>query len=65
MSLAYAHYFIGWLEREIEYGPAGQSAGVLWIVSGALFIGSSGIHPNLSASHEGLLYVDHVRYVWS
>jgi hypothetical protein len=38
---------------------------VLWIVSGALFLESSGIYPNLSPSHEGMLYVDHVRYVWS
>jgi hypothetical protein len=38
---------------------------VLWIVSGDLFLGSSGIHPNLSATHERLLCVDHVRYVWS
>jgi hypothetical protein len=42
-----------------------RSAGVLWIVLGALFLRSSRICPNLSASHEGLLYVDHVRYVWS
>jgi hypothetical protein len=42
-----------------------RSVGVLWIVLGALFLGSSGIRPNLSMSHEGLLYVDHVRYVWS
>jgi hypothetical protein len=43
----------------------GRSAGVLWIVSGALFLGSSEIRPNLSASHKRLVYVDHVRYVWS
>jgi hypothetical protein len=47
------------------YRPTDRSAGVLWIVSGTLFLRSSGIHPNLSTSHEGLLYVDHVRYVWS
>jgi hypothetical protein len=35
-----------------------QSADVLWIVSEALFLGSSGIRLNLSASHERLLYVD-------
>jgi hypothetical protein len=28
------------------------------------FLGSSGIHPNLSVSHKRLLYVDHVRYAW-
>jgi hypothetical protein len=31
----------------------------------SLFLGSSGIHPNQSATHERLLYVDHMRYVWS
>jgi hypothetical protein len=65
MSLAYTYYFIGWLERETGYGPADQSAGVLWIVSGALFLRSNEIRPNLSTSHKRLLYVDHVRYVWS
>jgi hypothetical protein len=29
------------------------------------FFGSSGIHPNLSMTHEWLLYIDHVRYIWS
>jgi hypothetical protein len=42
-----------------------RSAGVLWIVSRALFLGSGGIHSNLSVTHERLVYVDHVRYVWS
>jgi hypothetical protein len=42
-----------------------RSAGMLWIMSGTLFLGSSVIHPNLSTPREGLLYVDHVRYVWS
>jgi hypothetical protein len=32
---------------------------------GSPFFGSSGICPNLSPSREGLLHVDHVRYVWS
>jgi hypothetical protein len=61
----HAPCFIGWLRREIRYGPADRSIGVLWIVSGALFLESSGMHPNLSASREGLLYVDHMRYIWS
>jgi hypothetical protein len=47
------------------YGPMDWSASVLWIVSGALFLRSSGIRPNLSVSHERLLYVDCVMYVWS
>jgi hypothetical protein len=44
-----------------------RSAGVLWIVSGALFLRSSGIHPNLSTSttRERLLCIDRMRYVWS
>jgi hypothetical protein len=51
--------------RETGYGPTDRSADMLWIVSGALFVGSSGIHPNLSVAHERLLYVDHMRYAWS
>jgi hypothetical protein len=42
-----------------------QSADMLWIVSQALFLKSSGIRPNLSAARERLLYVDHMRYIWS
>jgi hypothetical protein len=38
---------------------------VLGIVLGALFLRSSEIHPNLSVTHERLLCVDHVRYIWS
>jgi hypothetical protein len=37
----FLHYFINWLGRETGYGPMDQSAGVLGIVSGALFLGSS------------------------
>jgi hypothetical protein len=59
------HYFIGWLGRETGYGPADRSAGVLWIVSGALFLGSSGPTQLCWWLCERLLYVDHVRYVWS
>jgi hypothetical protein len=36
------------------FRPADRSADVLWIVSGALFLGSSGIYPNLSAPRERL-----------
>jgi hypothetical protein len=36
------HCFIGWLGREIGYGPMDRSAGVLWIASGAPFLESSG-----------------------
>jgi hypothetical protein len=28
--------------EKLGYGPVDRSAGVLWIVSGALFLGSSG-----------------------
>jgi hypothetical protein len=38
----YLHCFINWLGRETGYGPADRSAGVLWIVSGSLFLRSSG-----------------------
>jgi hypothetical protein len=34
-------------------------------VSGALFLESSGIRLNLLVPHKRLLYVDHMRYVWS
>jgi hypothetical protein len=37
----FLHCFIGWLGRETGYGPTDWSAGVLGIVSGALFLGSS------------------------
>jgi hypothetical protein len=37
----FLHCFIRWLGRETGYGPADRSAGVLGIVSGALFLGSS------------------------
>jgi hypothetical protein len=35
------HYFNGCLGRETGYGPVDRSPGVLWIVSGALFLRSS------------------------
>jgi hypothetical protein len=38
---------------------------MLGIMSGALFLRSSGIHLNLSVTRKRLLCVDHVRYVWS
>jgi hypothetical protein len=37
----FLHCFIGWLEREIGYGPMDRSASVLCIVSGAHFLRSS------------------------
>jgi hypothetical protein len=46
--------FISWFGREAGYGPVDRSVGVLWIVSGALFLGSSEICPNLSAPRERL-----------
>jgi hypothetical protein len=48
------YYFIGWLGRETGYRHTNWSAGMLWIVSGALFLRSSGIHPNLSTTRERL-----------
>jgi hypothetical protein len=36
------------------YEPADRSTGVLWIMSGALFLSSSGIRTNLSTTHEWL-----------
>jgi hypothetical protein len=46
--------FIGWLRREAGYGPADRSTGVLGIVLGAPFLGSSGICLNLSTPRERL-----------
>jgi hypothetical protein len=46
--------FITWLEREVGYGPADRSADVLLIMSGALFLRSGGICPNLSLSRKRL-----------
>jgi hypothetical protein len=40
--------------EKLGTNPRDQSAGVLWIVSGALFLRSSGICPNLLAVHERL-----------
>jgi hypothetical protein len=37
----FLHYFIGCLRKETEYGPEDRSAGVLWIMSGVLFLRSS------------------------
>jgi hypothetical protein len=37
----FLHYFIGWLRRETGYRPMNQSTGVLWIMLGALFLGSN------------------------
>jgi hypothetical protein len=63
--LAYVPCLISWLGRETGYEPTDWSAGVLWIMSEALFLESSGICSNLSASRKRLLDVDHMRYVWS
>jgi hypothetical protein len=38
---SFLHCFIGWFGRETRYGLTDQSVGVLWIVSGALFLRSS------------------------
>jgi hypothetical protein len=61
----YPHCFSDCLGRETGYGPADRSAGVLWIVSGALFLESSGSVCHCWWLRERLLCVDHMRYVWS
>jgi hypothetical protein len=45
---------MGWLGRETGYETVDRSADVVWIVSGAIFLGSSDIRPNLSATRERL-----------
>jgi hypothetical protein len=39
---------------ETGYRPTDRLASVLWIVSGAIFLGSSEIRPNLSMTRERL-----------
>jgi hypothetical protein len=34
----FLYCFIGWIRSETRYGPTDWTAGVLWIVSGALFL---------------------------
>jgi hypothetical protein len=41
-KLNFSPCFIGYYGREVGYGPADRSAGVLWIVSGAPLLGDSG-----------------------
>ena len=50
---------------EAQAAGVDRSVDVLGIVSGALFLRSSGIRPNMSVTRERLLCVDHVRYIWS
>jgi hypothetical protein len=50
--------------RETRYRTADRSVVVLWIMSGALFLGSSGSVHRCWWLHERLLYVDHMRYIW-
>jgi hypothetical protein len=38
-----SHCFISWLRIETGHRPTDRSADVLWIVSGAFFLGSSGL----------------------
>jgi hypothetical protein len=59
------HCFIDWLGRETGYELTDQSADVLWIMLGALFLRSSDPAQLCGPLHERLLCVDHVRYVWS
>jgi hypothetical protein len=59
------HYLNGCLGREIGYEPADRLAGVLWIVSGALFLRSSGPAQLCFRLRKWLLCVDRMRYVWS
>jgi hypothetical protein len=45
---------VHWLAWERNWVRKLRSAGMLWIVSGAFFLRSSGIHPNPSMTHERL-----------
>jgi hypothetical protein len=59
------HCFNGWLRRETGYRTTDRSAGVLWIMSGTPFLRSSGPAQLCCWLCKRLLYVDHVRHVWS
>jgi hypothetical protein len=63
LGLSLLLHWLAW--RETRYGTTNRSTDVLGIVSGALFLGSSGIHLNLLTTRERLLCIDHMRYVWS
>jgi hypothetical protein len=54
----FLHCFIGWLGRETEYGPKDQSADVLWIVSGALFLGAVTLSNSAYGSWKVATYRD-------
>jgi hypothetical protein len=64
-ELDFSPLLCGCCGREARYRPADQTAVVLWIVSGALLLGCSGSVQIYWWLHERLLYVGHVRYVWS
>jgi hypothetical protein len=55
---------VGWGEK-LGTDPCIGQPRVLWIMSGALFLGGSEICPNLSVTLKRLLCIDRVRYVWS
>jgi hypothetical protein len=66
----FLHCFIGWLGREIEYGPMDRSAGVLWIVSGALFSGVVTLSNSVGDSWKIATYGDrpqkaYTGYTWT
>jgi hypothetical protein len=59
------HCFNSYTGRETGYEPADQLAGVLFIMSGAPFLESSGPAQLCWWLCERLLCVDRVRYIWS
>jgi hypothetical protein len=59
------HCFNGYLRGQTGYGPTDRSVGMLWIVLGALFLGSSGPAQLCWRQHERMLCIDRVRYVFS
>jgi hypothetical protein len=66
----FLHCFIGWLRREIGYGPTDRSASVLWIVSGAFFSGAVTLSNSISGSWKVATYGDrpqeaYVRRTWT
>jgi hypothetical protein len=55
--LTLSYCFIGCYERETRCEPANWSIGVLWIRTGALFLGSSRIRLSLLGQCERLSYI--------
>jgi hypothetical protein len=64
-ELDFSPLLFGCCGREAGYGLTDRTTVILWIVSGALLLRCSGSVQICWQLYERLLYMDHVRYVWS